>query len=323
MKHIFSIIFLSGLLLTVNFSCLSSKKTQTDLPVEDTVTEQGIVTDTFVLPHIPEMMEDPDERAKYLVMHYWDRFDFTNRSLIQRPEVTEQAFVDYINILSYVPGENAGASLAYTLEKAGNDTVMYAHFIELFEKYLYEPNSPFRNDDYYLSVLNEVVRSSLLTEEGRTRYRFQLEMARLNRPGQKANDFTYTVSSGQSSRMYDLKSEFTLLMFINPGCLTCAETMNYLKGSKALNEALSLNSPTRAMLTVLAISPDNDLEEWKADRPSIPAQWVYGYDKNREITTKKLYDIKAFPTLYLLDKDKKVILKDISIEAIESFFSIH
>ncbi|HBK95202.1 MAG TPA: DUF5106 domain-containing protein, partial [Porphyromonadaceae bacterium] len=39
------------------------------------------------------------------------------------------------------------------------------------------------------------------------------------------------------------------------------------------------------------------------------------------ITKQKLYDIKAIPTLYLLDKDKKVILKDTSIEAIESFFA--
>ena len=36
--------------------------------------------------------------------------------------------------------------------------------------------------------------------------------------------------------------------------------------------------------------------------------WIHGYDKGMEIMRKRLYDIKAFPTLYLLDSDKNVIL---------------
>ncbi|WP_026327077.1 DUF5106 domain-containing protein [Proteiniphilum acetatigenes] len=322
MKHILSIIILAGTMLIVGFSCLSSKKARTEAPDEKNPQVQTIVPDTFILPRIPEIMKDPEERAKYLVMHYWDRFDFADRNLIQRPEITEQAFVDYINILGYVPKENVDVSVVYTLQKAEIDTMMYVHFTELFEKYLYDPNSPFRNEEYYLPVLQEVVSSPLLTEERRSRYGFQQEMSRQNRVGESANDFTYTVSAGQSFRLYDLKSEYTLLMFTNPGCSTCAAVTERLRESKELKDALALNSPTRTMLTILALSPDSDPEEWKAPLSEIPAQWVYAYDKSGEITKKRLYDIKAFPTLYLLNKDKKVILKDTSIEAIESFFSV-
>ena len=323
MKRIFSIMVLAGLMLVTGFSCLSSKKARSELLEEKSTPVQTIVPDTFVLPQIPETMKEPEERAKYLVMHYWDRFDFADRNLILRPEITEQAFVDYINIFGYVPKENIDASLAYTLHKAGTDTMMYVHFTELFEKYLYDPNSPFRNDEYYLLVLQEVVNSPLLAEENRSRYGFQLDMAMKNRVGQRANDFSYTVASGQSFRLYDLKSEYTLLMFTNPGCSTCVAVTERLQKSKELNDALALNSPGRTMLTILALSPDNNLEEWSAHLPEIPARWVSAYDKSGEITGKKLYDIKAFPTLYLLDKDKKVILKDTSIEAIDLFFSIH
>jgi len=323
MRHIFLIIALIGSMLITGFSCLSSKKAQTEPVEEDLTPVEIIVPDTFLLPHIPEIMKDPEERAKYLVMHYWDRFDFTDQNLIRRPEITEQAFVDYINILGYVSNEEADASLIYTLRKAEIDTMMYVHFTELFEKYLYEPNSPFRNEEFYLPVLQEVVNSPLLTEELRSRYGFQQEMARKNRIGDSANDFTYTVSSGQSFRLYDLKSEYTLLMFTNPGCSTCAAVTEHLNKSRELNDALALNSSTRTMLTILALSPDNDLQEWSAHLPEIPRHWVYAYDKSGEIEAKKLYDIKAFPTLYLLDKDKKVVLKDTSIEMIELFFSVH
>lgn len=322
MRHIFLIIAFAGLLLTTGYSCLSSKKAQSEPTEEVAVVAQTIVPDTFVLPMIPESMTTPDERAKYLVMHYWDRFDFSDRKLIQQPEITEQAFVDYINILEYVPKETANTSLSYTLKKAEADTGMYLHFAELFEKYFYEPNSPFRNDEFYLSVLQEIMKSTHLNNEKKSHYGFQLEMTMKNRIGDKANDFAYTISSGQSTRLFDLKSEYVLLMFTDPGCSTCAEVTHRLNVSKEINNALSLNGPERTMLTILAVAPNSDLAEWSAHLHEIPARWVYAYDKNREIAKKKLYDIKAYPTLYLLDKDKRVILKDTSIEAIESFFAI-
>lgn len=323
MKHFFSIIFLAEALLIMNCSCLSSKKTQSDLPEEKIMPAQTIVPDTFVLPHIPETIKDPTERWIYLSMHYWDRFDFNDRSLIWRPEITEQAFVDYINVLDFLPKEKSDGSLSYTLHKAENDTLMYIHFLELFEKYFYDPNSPFRNNEYYLSVLEKVMESSLLSEEGRAHYGFQWEMSLKNRVGGEANDFFYTLSSGESFLLYNLKSEYTLLMFTDPGCSTCADVTQHLDKSIELNNALRMNSPSRTMLTILALYLDKDLDAWSRHMSDMPSKWLYAYDKSGEITAKKLYDIRAYPTLYLLDKDKKVILKDASLESIESFFSVN
>jgi thioredoxin-related protein len=323
MKRISSVVALGGLVLIAGFSCLSSKKAQSESLDEKAEPVQTIVPDTFVLPLLPETMKDPEERAGYLMMHYWDRFDFTDRELVLRPEITEQALVDYINIFAYAPKESIDASLVYTLQKAETDTMTYTHFTKLFEKYFYDPNSPFRNEEYYIPVLQEAVNSPLLAEENRSRCEFQLEMALKNRVGQRANDFRYTLSSEKSFRLYDLRSEYTLLMFTDPGCSTCAAVTEHLGKSKELNDALAKNSPTHTMFTILALYPEDNLQEWSAHLPEIPAGWVYAYDKSGEIIGKKLYDVRAFPTLYLLDRDKKVILKDTSEEAIESFFSVH
>lgn len=298
-------------------SCSSSKKTQT----EGMDTRQTIVPDTFLLPEVPETLTNAEERSKFVVMHYWDRFDFGNRQLIQRPEITEQAFVDYINILNYVPFETIEKSFEKTLKFAEKDSAMYSHFASLFEKYFYEPNSPFRNETYYISILRTLVKSSLLTPEEKSRYEFQLNLATRNIIGTVASDFTYTLPSGETSTLHSLKSEYVLLMFSNPGCHTCAETTKRLSMSREINAALSRNSPTRTMLTILTIYPDRNLDEWRARLSEMPARWTHGYDDGMVITQKNLYDIKAFPTLYLMDKDKKVILKDTSVENIEAFFS--
>ncbi|HBG57544.1 MAG TPA: DUF5106 domain-containing protein [Porphyromonadaceae bacterium] len=322
MKDFILVISLVGAALLITISCSSSKKTQTEVRADVAVVSQTIVPDTFVLPVIPDALVTPDDRARYLSLHFWDRFDFSNRKLIERPDITEQAFVDYINILPYFSKEETDKSLLYTLGKAEADTIFYRYFASLFDKYFYDPNSPYRNEEFYLPILQQLVQSPLLVEEDVSHYAFQLDMALKNRIGQKANDFHYTLDSGLTFSLYELKSEYTLLMFSNPGCPTCEAVMEQLNSSKPLNAALALNNSSRTMLTVLTLYPDNDLSEWYSHLPHLPAKWVHAYDKGMEINLKRLYDIKAIPTLYLLDKDKKVILKDSSIEAIESFFSV-
>ena len=69
-------------------------------------------------------------------------------------------------------------------------------------------------------------------------------------------------------------------------------------------------------LTILSLYPDEGLDEWRKHRNEFPAEWINGYDKSFTIKTKNLYDLKAIPTLYLLDANKKVLLKDATTQAI-------
>ncbi|MDO5663782.1 MAG: DUF5106 domain-containing protein [Bacteroidia bacterium] len=319
-QYFFKSVFVLIAVLAI-YSCSSSKKAQSDVPEEDSpIQTQIIVPDTFVLPDVPTEITNPDARAAYLVMHYWDRFDFADEKLILRPEITEQAFVDYINILSYVSLDKAKKSLNYTLKKAEINHTMYQHFGTLFDKYFYDANSPFRNEEFYIPVLQELVKSDFISETDKSNYQFQLDMVMKNRVGQTANDFSYTLASGESQKLHSIKTEYLILMFSNPGCSTCTSVINALTKSPALNQAFSMNSSSRTMITALTVYPDADINEWVTHLPQMPANWIHSYDKGMVITQKKLYDIKAIPTLYLLDKDKKVILKDTSIEAIEAFF---
>jgi hypothetical protein len=48
--------------------------------------------------------------------------------------------------------------------------------------------------------------------------------------------------------------------------------------------------------------------------------WIHAYDNGMILTNKRVYDIKMLPTIYLLDENKRIILKDTSLDEIESFF---
>ena len=69
-------------------------------------------------------------------------------------------------------------------------------------------------------------------------------------------------------------------------------------------------------LTILSLYPDEELDEWRKHLSEFPTEWINGYDKSFTIKTKNLYDLKAIPTLYLLDANKKVLLKDATAQAI-------
>ena len=75
------------------------------------------------------------------------------------------------------------------------------------------------------------------------------------------------------------------------------------------------------MLTILSVYPGSNVKQWIENLPSMPEKnWVNAYDNDMTITNKRIYDIKTIPTIYLLDDKKRIILKDTSLEEIESFF---
>ena len=312
MKHVYLSIIL--LLPLIGFSCQTQKqKTQfTGTKFES--------PELVRVPDIPSSITVSDERAVFLVNHYWDRFDFADYDLLQRSEITEQAFVDYINILNYVPNVISSQSLKNMLKNIESNKIAYTHFVELYEKYLYDPKSPFLNEKYYISVLEEVIDSPVLNESSKSRYQFQLDLAKKNRIGQIANDFIYTLSSGEEGTLHGINSRYIILMFIDPGCRTCAEVIDVLSSSVKIDNALAKNTFSHKELSILTIYPDTDLDEWRNSLPNMPSSWINAYDKELKITNDTIFDLKSIPTLYLLDKDKKVVLKDAKVEQIIDFF---
>jgi hypothetical protein len=187
------------ILLIVCFvsACSSSKKTQSENASEDWKTyTQTVAKDTFLLPEIPDTMTESNERALFLCMHYWDRFDFTNEQLIDRPDITEQAFVDYINVLNYISEEDAKASLAITIQKASANKAMLQHFASLFEKYYYEPHSPFRNENMYIEVLQQLVKSPVSRKREKIDIRVSIGNDTEKSGGIKSKQFRFYGSFG-------------------------------------------------------------------------------------------------------------------------------
>lgn len=71
---------------------------------------------------------------------------------------------------------------------------------------------------------------------------------------------------------------------------------------------------------ILAFYPDEDITEWKNHRTVVPSTWLYSRDSSTDLIVKRdLYSLRAIHSLYLLDKDKRMLLRDAKTEQILTY----
>jgi len=268
----------------------------------------------YKVPTIPVVLNTPIQRADFLVEHYWDNFEFRDTSAKSNPKNAELAFVDFISILRQVSFGKAVQGISILIRHSANSKKTFLIFLGAAEKYLHNPNSPFRNELFYEPFLVAALASDAIDSINKVRIRKQFDMARKNKPGDKAINFSFILKNGTTSALYKIKSELVLLYFHNPDCSECKTTRSKLTQSKVIRHFIE-----KGTLQILSVYPDPDLTLWLRHYPEMPASWINGYDKGAVIKKKELYDLKAIPTLYLLDGDKTVRLRDASLEEIEEY----
>ncbi len=262
-------------------------------------------TPAVFLPAIAPAALAPEERIEWLRWHYWDNFDFADTTFLARADTLQlfEAYARYVQLLFSAPTD--GAPMDSLMRRAAVSRPMLDYFAMLADRVLGDPNSPLRNDEFYIPVLRAQLSSPWYDEYERLAPEYRLSLASQNRIGEPANDFRYTLASGATGTLYGLRAEYVLLFINNPGCPMCREIREAISASPMLTELIE-----HGRLRVLALYPDENLDEWRAYREQIPASWINAYDDGCVLREKGLYDLSAIPSLYLLDAQKRVLVKD-------------
>lgn len=251
-----------------------------------------------------------DSEAKFnrYITTYWYGFDFRD-TINLRPETIERPFARYLTALPQATDSVRQIAITSLLDSAAVNPISLRHIISLSEKYLYEPSSPVRHEQLYIDILNAIIAQPSLDEYEKIRPKYQLTALLKNQQSQLATPFEITLRDGSSISLHSIEAEYILLLFNNPECAECQEVKKVIiKNKKLLNQKGVL---------VVAVYPDSDLKAWLSE--SYPNDWVNGYC--RELSDGELYHLQAIPTIYLLDSQKRVVLKDASIEEIFSIMN--
>ena len=293
-----------ALALSLAVACKSSHRPATDSEPTNATTEQTAKQLNFIPALAPAMLPQV-QKMEYMREHYWDKFDFADTTFINQIDSTKMLTAFAVYATGYIPDSLAYKYMPRLMQRASTSKRMYTYFLMLAEGVLHDPNSPYRSDELYIAVLEAQIASPHYDRYEKMAPEYDLQIVRQNRIGHKANDFSYTVANGKSYRMYNVKSDFTIIYFNNPGCTLCRDITNAMKESAIITEMVR-----KGRLKVLAIYPDEQLDEWHKHRADIPSAWINGYDKGALIDREKLYNVNAIPAIYLLDKQKMVLVKD-------------
>lgn len=273
---------------------------------------------SFPYVKVPSIVADGD-KPLYFASHFWDAFlmleeasvaDTTRIGAVSRDEV-EQAAANYVKLLSGLPLEDARGctgGLASRLEdyaKAHPGSTLPEDLSEVLSRYLYDPNSPVRDEDIYTPFAANLSVCSFLPQSRRDTYAKDARESALCPRGSKAAAFRFQLKNGKKLGLYDIKADYTILFFSNPGCHACKDIIDALRTNEMVTSCLSAG-----VIAVLNIYIDEDLAEWYNYMSFYPTEWYNGFDPNHIIRDDELYNVRAIPSLYLLGADKTVLLKD-------------
>lgn len=294
----------------------------------------------FPQVQVPSYITDRQQAVNYMARNFWDRFFALPASASAVHGVDslsfEEAFGMYAQLLKM--------SAPHTVEKSVKELFTNLDSLALAgerkpllevmkraEHYFYDPNSPVLDEEVYLHCLSGILAARSLQELDKMQYEYQYRICSLNRVGTPGADFAFrqlvwdSQLPDSSSQMYsptppkgyadktlykNVKGGYTLLFFNNPDCGACAEILDAIKNSH-LAELVH-----QKKLAVVAMYTDEDLSAWVRNREKYPKEWIYAFDHKLVLRDNNIYGLRAIPSLYLLDKDKRVILKDATVDMV-------
>ncbi len=184
-----------------------------------------------------------------------------------------------------------------------------AVFVHLYEKY-------FSNKTY-----------SWLTDKGQKTITDRAYSLMANILGTPASDIELPDTSGKTVALYRQESPYTVVVFWDPTCSHCKDVLPRV-------DSFYRNKWKADSVRIFAVARETDgnRNDWmKFIRDHRLQDWTNVYYSKEEDRGRinsgipgysQLYDVLTFPTLYLLDRDKRIVAKKLSLDQIHEVLQV-
>ena len=263
---------------------------------------------SFFIKSITPVSETLDNK-----IHYFDNTDFSDNRTAKTPILEYKLYDYFFHVLNVLDTTELKQGIDSILYKAAFDEDVYrvsAAF--LYDIYI---NSPLPDHgliaeyiakNYILSGFTSIFDSNFIDK-----VKSETNWINQNPVGSIAPDMKLQSISGDYMRLSDVKAKATILLFLDPDCGVCREVVPQVY---KLYQTFKDKD-----ITVYAVYLGYEVNEWKSYIISNKYDWINVWsDDNPEVIYQN-YSLLGMPTIYLLDSEKRIIAKDIEIEALGDF----
>jgi len=283
------------------FSIILKASKEPEIPTELPLKEDGTPDSTYIY--------------RYYRAHFFDNFDFADERLLhtrfyaqkikkywtkvipQNPDTLTKEAIRIIE-LAKPNKETYKFTIWYFTYEAETSNIMGmdAVFVDLGKKYYLTGEADW---------INETVLKNM-TERINTLDRLLI--------GKTAPNLIMQDTALQLVSLYDVKANYTLVLFWDPDCGHCRHEIPRIKKWMDENEK-------KYDVKVFSVCSDTSLVKWKRAIKEFKIENWINVDGPRSLTPNyhDLYDIISTPTIYLLDNKKKIIAKRLSEPQVAGF----
>jgi len=278
----------------------------------------SIIQNSLDVPQPPrEYYQDRIKLLTYLSEHLFDTFPWEDERLLNTPVLYNKFRTLAQQLLQLDAASSIPVVLKVLNESKKNRNMYYALF-DYLEREFGNHRSPYRDELLYITMLKDILSTPDLEETRKMRYEYELNLIDKNHAGEPAQNFNILLSNGDTINLYAIDAEFLMLYFQHPDCSTCVELRNKMKNMEILNNVLASGK-----LKIVTIYFEDNENLWRNYlRTRAFENWMHGWDYDQHITKKRLYDVRNIPMIMVLDKDKKVIKKDLLSNEIEEWLKV-
>lgn len=248
--------------------------------------------------------------------HYWDGVDFSDDRLIRTP-VYANKLTFYLDKLTPQHPDSIAAACDWICEKARPSKELFKYTVATLTS-RYENPKIMGFDAIFVHMVDRYYKTNQVWwvgEEQMTKIINRSNQVAYTLLGKTAVNLMLQDTSGKVTPLQNVKADYTLVIFWDPTCSHCKKEIPELKTYyDSLRKA-------GVSFQVYAVYSELDYKTWKAYIKEHKLEWinVCGKDAQELATAKYYYDVYSTPTIYVLDKEKKIFAKRLDVTALKGF----
>ncbi len=309
-------------------------KVRDDMIVEYPNTLMAALLSAMRRPEAPEIPIDPITKKadssypyRFVKDHFWDDVVFADERLLRTP-FFEPKVDDYLKYYVSPEADSIIPEIQYMLLSARESKEMYAYLLTKFTNKYISPDY-MGQDKVFVKLFTEYYLNGdtiYLDSKSRKTIIDRGYSLMLNQMGNIAPSLDLTDTTGKVISMYSIKSAFTFIAYWDPTCGHCRTELPVVDSIyKARWKSLGV--------TVYSITSKDDLlpdlKKFIKEK-NLPSDWFYVYETKaaKEANEKaglpnfrQAYDLTKTPVFYLLDADKRIVGKHLSIHQFDDLIT--